>query len=789
MGAAIRPDKPFMLAPIPPQQRFLERARHWLVSLRRLLGMPAWNLDLARQVERGLMIIEDYASNRRFDDVVQAVQHLRQDWTRLRVVERAPDIAARELLRGQSQRVFKAVAAISAADAEQAGLPVYALLPERTPGPLVIAAFEAQGLHLQVFHEGDALAIALAQRRPEALLVETQLAAALSDLLDRLSPKIPGIGQLPIVAFASADDTQPRLHAALAGADLYAEAFEDPLLASRLRHLLAEYVREPYRVLIVDDDLSTGMLCQAILQRAGFEAELSTDADSARSAMTRQVPDLVLMDLQLPGESGLALTASFRDARGALVLPIVFLSGEDGEDVRFDALRAGGDDYLVKPVRPRHLISMARSRVKRARALTRQLRARATSSRGHLRRGAFLEHLRIALQSPTTDPMSLIVLRVDDARELRERLGVVRSNELEHAVVDRVNQQLEADDVYCLLDEFEMAVLAERKDSHALVELAQAMVRGIGAEDFHDAGERIALSASAGIARRPQQQGDLEAWLQTALAALHAACELGGDRVEGRIDSRPPTQSPERALRMRALLTTATAADWRVEYLPLLPLHSEQIHRYAVATLLRDRSIAIGGIGRAEYLTTARELGIIEALDRHAVMAQIAMLRDYAGHGQIIDLCMPVEASSLAHLRAELAELPGVAAGVHLTLELDADSAIEQDSLLRRFANQKLPGIGLGLSDSSGQFGHWPVLLALPVERLRVPAAALIDGMASAQLMAKRWRASGRSLIADGVHSPALLSPLWALGVDHVAGDGIAIAAARPDFNFDAFAH
>ncbi len=80
-------------------------------------------------------------------------------------------------------------------------------------------------------------------------------------------------------------------------------------------------------------------------------------------------------------------------------------------------------------------------------------------------------------------------------------------------------------------------VLAEHSDSHALLELAKVMVRSIGAADFHDAGERIALSASAGIARRPQPQGDLENWLQMGLAPVHAACELGGDRVEGRIDS------------------------------------------------------------------------------------------------------------------------------------------------------------------------------------------------------------------------------------------------------------
>ena len=112
---------------------------------------------------------------------------------------------------------------------------------------------------------------------------------------------------------------------------------------------------------------------------------------------------------------------------------------------------------------------------------------------------------------------------------------------------------------------------------------------------------------------------------------------------------------------------------------------------------------------------------------------------------------------------------------------------MEQSTLVRQFANQTLPGVSLGLSDNSGQFGHWPVLLALPVDRLRVSATALIDGMTSAQVMAQRWRASGRSLVADGVQSPALLSQLWALGVDHVAGDSIAAASTRPDFDFAAF--
>lgn len=776
-----------MLAPMPPQQRFLERARVWLVSLRRLLSTPGWNTDLARQIERGLTTIADYARNRRLDEVQAAMHGLSQDWERLRVVELPPDDAARALLRNHAQQVFKAVAAVGAADDDALGLPVYAFLPDGAPSMIVLQTFRAQGLQLTVFHDGDALAQALSERRPEAFMVETGYAQALSELLDRLSPKNPGIGQLPIVALASADDAHPRLNAALAGADLYAEAMEDPLLAARLRHLLADYVRDPYRVLIIDDDHATGLLSQAVLERAGFQVQLAEDAEAARSALQRSLPDLVLMDLELPGESGLALTASLRDSRGALVLPIVFLSGEGGEDVRFQALRAGGDDYLVKPVRPRHLISMARSRVKRARALTRQLRARATEARGHLRRGAFLDQLRRALLTPSADPVALIIVCVDAAAgDLPARLGVVRTHDLERAIGERIDRCLMPADVYCQLDEFEFAVLVERPNGGELVDLAEGLVRALGNEDFHDAGQRLALTASAGIARRPQQQIDLEAWLQQAITALRAARAAGGDRVEGRVDRLEHALPADREIRIRALLKTAAAADWRIDYRPLVPLHSEQVHRYLVDVQLRDHMALLGGVGRAEYFGPARALGLVEALDRASVAAQIALLRDYVEHGQAIDLSLSVDATSLSHLRHELEALPDAARGVHLALEVDVDSAFEQDDLLRRFCSQRLACVSLGVYDGTGRFGHWPMLQALPIERLRIPASALVAVNPAARAMIATWRASGRSLTADGVVSPVQLSSLWSLGVDHVAGDGIAPASARPDWDFDA---
>jgi EAL domain-containing protein (putative c-di-GMP-specific phosphodiesterase class I) len=127
-----------------------------------------------------------------------------------------------------------------------------------------------------------------------------------------------------------------------------------------------------------------------------------------------------------------------------------------------------------------------------------------------------------------------------------------------------------------------------------------------------------------------------------------------------------------------------------------------------------------------------------------------------------------------------------MAEGIHLVLEIDVDAAIEQEDLLRRFHARRLPWISLGVFDGSCRFGHWPALQALPIARLRIPAAALNNPNEAARSMIARWRSGGRSLIADGVASPAELSGLWAIGVDHVAGDAIAPASARPDWDFGA---
>src|SRR3546814_5118284 len=80
-------------------------------------------------------------------------------------------------------------------------------------------------------------------------------------------------------------------------------------------------------------------------------------------------PDLILMDLYMPRCNGMELTTLIREQPEFLHTPIVFLSGESDQEVQFEVIGAGADDFLAKPVRPRHLIAAVQNRVQRARVL------------------------------------------------------------------------------------------------------------------------------------------------------------------------------------------------------------------------------------------------------------------------------------------------------------------------------------------------------------------------------------------------------------------------------------
>ena len=120
--------------------------------------------------------------------------------------------------------------------------------------------------------------------------------------------------------------------------------------------------------MLADDNADMRDYVGRLLNRAGFVVVTASDGEKALAACLANPPDLVLTDLMMPKLDGFGLVARLRsDVRTALV-PIILLSARAGEDARIEGLRAGADDYLVKPFEPRELLARADAAVRLAQA-------------------------------------------------------------------------------------------------------------------------------------------------------------------------------------------------------------------------------------------------------------------------------------------------------------------------------------------------------------------------------------------------------------------------------------
>ena len=106
-------------------------------------------------------------------------------------------------------------------------------------------------------------------------------------------------------------------------------------------------------LLVVDDDERIRGLLQKFLMRGGFLVSVARDAAQARRLLTGLEFDLIVLDVMMPGEDGIALT---RDLRRHLTTPILLLTAKGETGNRIEGLEAGADDYLVKPFEPKELL-------------------------------------------------------------------------------------------------------------------------------------------------------------------------------------------------------------------------------------------------------------------------------------------------------------------------------------------------------------------------------------------------------------------------------------------------
>ena len=122
------------------------------------------------------------------------------------------------------------------------------------------------------------------------------------------------------------------------------------------------------RILVVDDDAMSRKLTEFILKDEGYRTEAVPHVAAALEALTQQQPDLLILDVMMPGMDGFAFCQRLRDE--GVMIPVIFVTSRGEVSSRVQGLELGGDDYLAKPFEPVELLARVQAVLRRSREIS-----------------------------------------------------------------------------------------------------------------------------------------------------------------------------------------------------------------------------------------------------------------------------------------------------------------------------------------------------------------------------------------------------------------------------------
>lgn len=124
-------------------------------------------------------------------------------------------------------------------------------------------------------------------------------------------------------------------------------------------------MKKSRRILVIDDEPNLLRAVEAVLRSDGFTVTVARSSKEALIAVARQLPDLVVSDIRMPGMDGFELVRKLRSSKHTAIIPIVFLTAKDETEDRIEGFQAGVDMYLTKPFEPDELTAVIRNILKR----------------------------------------------------------------------------------------------------------------------------------------------------------------------------------------------------------------------------------------------------------------------------------------------------------------------------------------------------------------------------------------------------------------------------------------
>jgi len=389
------------------------------------------------------------------------------------------------------------------------------------------------GYQAELIDTPEQLIRGAAAEPPTGILIDGSLAG---DLAAPLKADLMALAhRVPIACISDLSDVHARLAAVRMGCQAY---FTRPIDAAALLdtfdRLTAPPQAEAGKVLIVDDSASLAAFYAAHLSEAGFVCQVVTDPLKCLDAILEHPPELILLDMNMPGASGQEIAKVIRQQDAYLSIPIVFLSAESDVGRQREAMSLGGDEFLQKPIQPEHLVSAVRSRIIRYRSL-RALMVR-DSLTGLLNHTSYKERLRaeVARAKRQQKSLSVAIIDIDHFKNVNDTHGHPAGDRVIKNLARLLKQRLRGADIIGRYGGEEFALALPDTALDRAFGVIESLRESFAAIEQHAGATSFRNTFSAGVAEFAPTSPllpDSEALIKASDEALYASKHGGRNRV------------------------------------------------------------------------------------------------------------------------------------------------------------------------------------------------------------------------------------------------------------------
>lgn len=335
------------------------------------------------------------------------------------------------------------------------------------------------------------------------------------------------------VVIADQDDRLDRLRTAAAGVDAVFGRSSLPMGLVQYAKALAHIGAPPATVLVVEDDPAQAQLLATWLEQINARVRICNSAQMARDSLATDTPDLVLLDVDLPDIDGYAVARLMRqDPRLALV-PVVFLTARQSLGDEMEGLRAGGDDFLAKPVERSLLLQVVLTRTERGRRIRELVhRDSLTGASNHATLMAELEHA-IAFSGRHGEPLCFLMLDLDHFKRINDTYGHMVGDQVLQHVAGVFRRAIRGSDLLGRYGGEEFGIILRRCPPANGRQIAEKLRDGLeGNPLVLSAEDIISPRVSIGIATFPGSGKSASEVAMAADRAMYRAKSSGRDRIE-----------------------------------------------------------------------------------------------------------------------------------------------------------------------------------------------------------------------------------------------------------------